>query len=170
MVKVCWKFDPNPTKATQVIQQKLWNVDGSTDRLKTVYPTFGSVVQMLFKDMSDLELWRPFCLVEWNHLCNFGRGHHEEQFCGIVLNLGQWFRCCLKTQAFKWALLFPTFLICSYFSLLFLENALLSLLFHSKISFTRKNPEIFPPPFACSDFRNQSYFSSGSPPLKHNKN
>ena len=28
--------------------------------------------------------------------------------------------------------------------LLFLKNALLSLLFHSKISFTRKNPEFFP--------------------------
>ena len=41
-------------------------------------------------------------------------------------------------------LLFPTFLICSYFSLLFHENALLSLLFHSKMSFTPKNPEIFP--------------------------
>ena len=55
-----------------------------------------------------------------------------------------------QRQAFKWALLFlffllfPTFLICSYFSLLFHENALLSLLFHSKMSFTRKNPEIFP--------------------------
>ena len=53
-------------------------------------------------------------------------------------------------QAFKWALLFlffllfPTFLICSYFSLLFNENALLSLLFHSKMSFTRKNQGIFP--------------------------
>ena len=50
-------------------------------------------------------------------------------------------------QAFKVALfflLFPTFLICSYFSLLFHENALLSLLFYSKMSFTRKNLEIFP--------------------------
>ena len=53
-------------------------------------------------------------------------------------------------QAFKWALLFlffllfPTFLICSYFSLLFHENALLSLLFHSKMSFPHKNTEIFP--------------------------
>ena len=28
--------------------------------------------------------------------------------------------------------------------LLFLKNALLSLLFHSKMSFTRKNPEFFP--------------------------
>ena len=56
----------------------------------------------------------------------------------------------LNIQAFKWALLFlffllfPTFLICSYFSLLFHENALLSLLFHSKMSFTHKNPEILP--------------------------
>ena len=36
--------------------------------------------------------------VEWNHLWNFGRLHHEEQFCEFMLNLGQWFRrrCCLK--------------------------------------------------------------------------
>ena len=52
---------------------------------------------MLFKGISDLEPWQPFCSVERNHLCNFGRGYHE-QFCGIILNLGQWFRrrCCLK--------------------------------------------------------------------------
>ena len=49
----------------------------------------------------------------------------------------------LLTQAFKWALLFPTFLICSYFSLLFHENVLLSILFHYKMSCMRKNPEIF---------------------------
>ena len=35
----------------------------------------------------------------------------------------------LLTQAFKRALLFPTFWICSYFPLLFHENALLSILF-----------------------------------------
>ena len=30
-------------------------------------------------------------------MCNFGRGHHEEHFCKIILNLDQWFRrCCLK--------------------------------------------------------------------------
>ena len=54
----------------------------------------GPVVQeeMLFKDVSYLELWRPFCSTEWNHLCNFGRGYYEEQFCEIILNLGQWFR------------------------------------------------------------------------------
>ena len=38
------------------------------------------------------------CSVERNHLCNFGRRHHEEQFCDIILNLDQWFRrrCRLK--------------------------------------------------------------------------
>ena len=70
----------------------------------------------------------------------------------------------------KWDnLLFPTFLICSYFSLLFIENTLLSLLFHSKVSLTRKNPEFFPRSLRSLNFRNQSYFFSGSPPLKHNK-
>ena len=39
-----------------------------------------------------------FCLAEQNHLFNFSRGHYEEQFCEIILNLGQWFRrrCRLK--------------------------------------------------------------------------
>ena len=32
--------------------------------------------------------------VEWNHLWNFGRVHHEEQFCEIIMNLGQWLRRC----------------------------------------------------------------------------
>ena len=27
--------------------------------------------------------------MERNHLCNFGRGYYEEQFCVIILNLGQ---------------------------------------------------------------------------------
>ena len=53
---------------------------------------------MSFKDISYLELWQPFCSAECNHLCNFSRGHYEEQFCEIILNLGQWFRrrCHLK--------------------------------------------------------------------------
>ena len=53
---------------------------------------------MSFKDMSYLELCRLFCSAEQNHLCNFLRGHNEEQFCEFILNLGQWFRkrCCLK--------------------------------------------------------------------------
>ena len=47
---------------------------------------------MAFKDISYLELWRPFCLAERNHLCNFGRGYYEEQLWEIILNLNQWFR------------------------------------------------------------------------------
>ena len=54
---------------------------------------FGPVVQqMSFKDISYLEFWQPFCSEEWNHLCNVGKGHYEERFCEIILNLDQWFR------------------------------------------------------------------------------
>ena len=63
------------------------------------YVKFGPVVQeMLFKDISYLELWRPFCYAEWNHLCNFGKGYQDEQFCEIILNLDQCIRrrCVLK--------------------------------------------------------------------------
>ena len=44
---------------------------------------------MLFNDISYLELWQLLCWVELNHLSNFGRVHHEEQFCEIILNLTQ---------------------------------------------------------------------------------
>ena len=47
---------------------------------------------MQFKGISHLELWQPFCSEEHNYLCTFGRGDYEEQFCKIVLNLGQWFK------------------------------------------------------------------------------
>ena len=61
---------------------------------------FGPVVQqeMLFKDISYLELWQPLCSVDWNHLCNFGRRYHEEQSCEIILNLDHWLKrkFCLK--------------------------------------------------------------------------
>ena len=61
---------------------------------------FRPVVQeeMSFKDISYLEVWQPLCSVDWNHLCNNGRRHHEEQSCEIILNLDLWFRrkCCLK--------------------------------------------------------------------------
>ena len=43
---------------------------------------------MAFNDFSYLELWRSFCSVERNHLCNFNRGYSEEQFCEIILNIG----------------------------------------------------------------------------------
>ena len=53
---------------------------------------------MSLKDISYLELWQPICAMEQNHLCNFGRRRHEEQFCEIILNLYQWSRsrCRLK--------------------------------------------------------------------------
>ena len=47
---------------------------------------------MPFKGISYLALWQPLCSAERNHLCNFGRGYQEKQFCEIILNLGQWFR------------------------------------------------------------------------------
>ena len=47
---------------------------------------------MSFKDISYLELWWSFCSAEQNHLCNFGRGYYEEQFCEIILTLDKWFR------------------------------------------------------------------------------
>ena len=64
------------------------------------YFEFGPVAQeeMLFKDICYLDFWLPFCLAEQNQLCNFGRWHHEEQFCEIILKLDQLFRmiCHLK--------------------------------------------------------------------------
>ena len=53
---------------------------------------------MSLKDISYLELWQPLCSADRNHLCNFGRRYHEEQFCEIILNLDQWLRrkCRLK--------------------------------------------------------------------------
>ena len=61
---------------------------------------FRPVVQeeMPFKDISYLELWKPFCSAEQNHFCNFGKRCYEEQFCEIILNLDLWLRkkCCLK--------------------------------------------------------------------------
>ena len=60
---------------------------------------FGPVLQeMSYKDISYLELWQPLCSVDWNHLGNFGRRHHEKQSCEIILNLDHWFKrkCCLK--------------------------------------------------------------------------
>ena len=57
-----------------------------------IFFKFGPVVhEIALKDISYLELWRP-CSAERNHLCNFGRVYHEEQFCEINLNLDQRFR------------------------------------------------------------------------------
>ena len=66
---------------------------------------FGPVVQeILFKDISYLELWQPFCLAEQNNLCNYARGHYEKHFCEIILNLDQW----LKRKLFKIFLIYSS--------------------------------------------------------------
>ena len=51
-----------------------------------IFFKFGPVVQeeMSLKDISYLELWQPLCSAEQNHLSNFSRRHHEEQFCEII--------------------------------------------------------------------------------------
>ena len=68
-------------------------VEGIFRTILLNYFEFESVeVEMLFKDISYLELWRPFCSAEQHYLCNFGRSHNEEQFCEIILNLDKWFR------------------------------------------------------------------------------
>ena len=52
---------------------------------------------MSFKGISYLELRQPFLFNGQNHFSNFGRRYYEEQFCVIILNLGQQFkRCHLK--------------------------------------------------------------------------
>ena len=61
---------------------------------------------MSFKDISYLELWQPLCSMAWNHLCNLGRRHHEEQFCDIILNLDQLFSRGCRLKIFLKALLF----------------------------------------------------------------
>ena len=41
---------------------------------------------MSFIKCSYLGLWQPLCAAEQNHLCDFGKRHHKEQFCKIILN------------------------------------------------------------------------------------
>ena len=47
-------------------------------------------VEMPFmeKDISYLGLWQPLLLVEQNHICNFGRRYHAEQFCDVIFLSG----------------------------------------------------------------------------------
>ena len=58
------------------------------------YFVFEPVVQMSYKDILSWALATPL-FDQANRLCNFGRSHHEEQFCEIILNLNQLFRRCL---------------------------------------------------------------------------
>ena len=51
--------------------------------------------QISFKDISYLESSGGHFVQQSRTFCaNFGRGHYEENFCEITLNLGQWFRRC----------------------------------------------------------------------------
>ena len=55
---------------------------------------FGPVVQeeMLSKVFLICSSGSPFVLWSGTILCNFGIGYYEEQFCKIILNLGQMLR------------------------------------------------------------------------------
>ena len=57
---------------------------------------------MLFKGISYLEPWQPFCSAEQNHLSNFSGGYYDEHFCEIIF--GQWFRICHLKDVFSGAL------------------------------------------------------------------
>ena len=65
-----------------------------------IFFEFGPVFQEMSFKRSYLELWRPLCSVEQNHLCNFGREYYGEPSCEFILNLDQWFRrrCRLKKK------------------------------------------------------------------------
>ena len=52
---------------------------------------------MSLKDISYVELWKPFCSAERTICAIIVREHYQEQFCEIILYLDQWFRCRLKT-------------------------------------------------------------------------
>ena len=64
---------------------------------------------MSFKDISYLEFCQPFCSAEQNHLCIFGGGYYEEQFCEFISNLGQWFRSCRLKYFLSGGLAAPMF-------------------------------------------------------------
>ena len=45
--------------------------------------------------------------MEWNHLCNFGRVHNEEQFCEIISNLEKWLRRRYRLEKNSYLELWP---------------------------------------------------------------
>ena len=52
---------------------------------------------MCFKDISYLELWRPFCSAEQTICAILVEGVMRNKICEIILNLDQWF----KKMSFK---------------------------------------------------------------------
>ena len=85
------RFASGTIKSTILICYLMWS-----------YMEFGPVVQkeMLIKDISYLEIWPPLCSAGPNHLCNFGRRYHEEQFYKIILYLDKWFRRNCRSKVF----------------------------------------------------------------------
>ena len=66
---------------------------------------------MSFKDISYLELWRPFLFSkERNHLYDFGKGSYKEQLSEIILKFGPVVReGVIKTHFLSRALANPLF-------------------------------------------------------------
>ena len=63
----------------------MWNI---SVKLFQIW-TSGSGEDVVYRHFSSRALVTPL-LSRANRLCNFGRSHHEEQLCEIILN--QWFR------------------------------------------------------------------------------
>ena len=64
--------------------------------MRRKYYEFGPVVkeEMSFKDFFLSGALAALFSAEPKHLCNFGRGLQEEQFCEVILNLNQLLRRC----------------------------------------------------------------------------
>ena len=45
-----------------------------------------------YSDNCTCSLTEQITTLDWNHLCNIARKHHEEQPCKIIVNLDQPFR------------------------------------------------------------------------------
>ena len=54
---------------------------------------------MWFKDITYLEVWRHLFSAEQKTIVQ-ARGHYEEQFCKIILNLEQWVRRKCRLEIF----------------------------------------------------------------------
>ena len=44
--------------------------------------------KMLFKDVYNLELWRPFCSAQRSRWSNLGRGHYEKKIVRNQIEFG----------------------------------------------------------------------------------
>ena len=76
--------------------------------------TSGSGGDVVWRHFLSRVLWKPLCLTEQDHLCNFGRRHNEEQFCQIILNLIKWFRRRCRLKIFYLELLWQPFCLAEW--------------------------------------------------------